>query len=147
MWQTNCNRSYAIGTYDLAVAAKAYSIQALEAPATDKLVILLGNFHLEMAYFGALGTYIHESGAEFIFTESGILAEGSLTGFIKGRFYNRCIRIHPILSIAMERCPYQKFLCSRVSQESMTELVFILENAPKEQNEMEGFFVEEFAVE
>ena len=29
----------------------------------------------------------------------------------------------------------------------MTELVFILENAPNEQNEMEGFFVEEFAVE
>ena len=88
-------RSYAIGTYGLAVAAKAYSIQALEAPATDKLVILLGNFHLEMAYFGALGTYIHESGAEFIFTESGILAVGSLIGFIKGKFYNRCIRIHP----------------------------------------------------
>ena len=29
----------------------------------------------------------------------------------------------------------------------MTELVFILENAPKEQSEMENFFVEEFPVE
>ena len=49
-------QKYAIVTYDLAVAQKAYAIQSLKAPAFDRLIILLGNFHLEMAFFGALGT-------------------------------------------------------------------------------------------
>ena len=65
-------------TYDLAVALKAYSIQSLDAPLFDRLLIMLGNFHLEMALFGAIGTYLNESGAEYLLTESGVLAEGSL---------------------------------------------------------------------
>ncbi len=35
----------------LLIALKAYSIQALQAPTFDKLIILLGNFHLELAFF------------------------------------------------------------------------------------------------
>ena len=79
-------QEYAIVSCDLAVALKAYSIQYLDAPLFDNLLILLGNFHLKMALYGAFGTYIHESGAEYILTESGILAEGSLMGFIRGKF-------------------------------------------------------------
>ena len=48
-------QQYGIVTYDLAHALKAFSIQALEAPVFDNLFILLGNFHLEMAFFGAIG--------------------------------------------------------------------------------------------
>ena len=77
-------QEYGVVTYDLAVALKAYSIQALDAPLFDKLLIMLGNFHLEMAFYGAIGTFINESGAEYLLTESGILAEGSLMGFIRG---------------------------------------------------------------
>ena len=55
-------QSYAVVSYDLAVALKAYSIQALQASEFDKLIILLGNFHLELAYFGALGTILADSG-------------------------------------------------------------------------------------
>ena len=33
-------------TYDLAVATKAFSIQALKAPLFDRLIILLGHFHI-----------------------------------------------------------------------------------------------------
>ena len=47
-------QSYAVVSYDLAAALKSYSIQALQAPAFDKRIILLGNVHLELAYFGAL---------------------------------------------------------------------------------------------
>ena len=43
-------QEYGVVTYDLAVALKAYSIQALDAPLFDKLLIMLGNFHLEMAF-------------------------------------------------------------------------------------------------
>ena len=45
------NQEFAVVTYDLAIAQKAYAIQALEAPRFKNLLILLGNFHLELAFF------------------------------------------------------------------------------------------------
>ena len=81
---------YGIVTYDLAVAIKAYSIQEIERPLFDKLLIMLGNFHIELAFFAAVGNFICESGIEYILTEADVLAEGSMLGFIKGKFYNRC---------------------------------------------------------
>ena len=74
-------------------AYEASSIQAFETHCLTML-IMLGNFHIELAFYGAVGTLINKSGIEFIFTEADILAEGSMAGFIKGKFYNRCTRIH-----------------------------------------------------
>ena len=42
----------------------------------------LGNFQIELAFYGAVGTFINESGIELILTEADILAEGSMMGFI-----------------------------------------------------------------
>ena len=44
-------QGYAVVTYDIAVALKAYSIQALQAPIFDNGIVMLGNFHLELAFF------------------------------------------------------------------------------------------------
>ena len=55
---------YAIVTYDLAVSLKTYCIQAVQAPKFDNLIIFLGNFHIELTFFGAVGTYIADSGVE-----------------------------------------------------------------------------------
>ena len=49
MWPLKLIKNYGVVTYDLAVALKAYSIQALDTPRFDKLLIMLGNFHLELA--------------------------------------------------------------------------------------------------
>ncbi|XP_041481075.1 uncharacterized protein LOC121428475 [Lytechinus variegatus] len=103
-------QDHAVVTYDLAVALKAYSIQALESPVFDKLLIMLGNFHIELAFYGAIGTFINASGIEYILTEADILAEGSMVGFIKGKFYNRCTRIHELLANALEKKLYNRFL-------------------------------------
>ena len=67
------------------ITLKAYSIQALQTPTFDKLIIiLLGNFHLELAVFLAVGTFLADSGIEYLITEANVLAEGSLAGFMKG---------------------------------------------------------------
>ena len=109
-------QEYGVVTYYLAVALKAYSIQALDSPLFNKLLIMLGNFHLEMAFYGAIGTFISESGAEYLLTESGILAEGSMMGFICGKYYNRCTPIHDILALVMERKLYESFLSTLDSE-------------------------------
>ena len=97
-------------TMILAAATKAYSIQELEPPLFDNLLILLGNFHIELAFYGAEGTMINEIGIEFTLTEAGVLSEGSLTGFIKGKFYNRCTHVHDHLANVLEMKLYQQFL-------------------------------------
>ena len=99
-------------TYDLAVASKALSIQAMMSPVFDRLVIMLGHFHIELAFFGALGTYISESGLEYLLTEANILAEGSVNGFIHGKMYNRCTRIHQLAATALEKALFERFLCT-----------------------------------
>ena len=132
------NQEYITCTYDLNIALKAYSIQALDAPEFDKLLIMLGNFHLEMAFYGAVGTYINENGAEHLLTESGILAEGSLMGFIRGKHYNRCVRIHDILALAMERKLYESFQLTLLPGK-LDEIKDILKDIPDDVNLQEEF--------
>ena len=131
-------QEYGIVTYDLAVALKAYSIQALETPMFDKLLILLGNFHLELAFFGAVGTFISDSGAEYLLTEAGVLAEGSLMGFIRGKYYNRCVRVHSILALVMERKLYESFV-QTLSQEIQDDIKYLLTEVPVNVDATEQF--------
>ena len=49
-------------------------------------------------------------GVEHLLTESGVLAEGSLNGFLKGKFYNRSTRIHQLLATALEKALFIKYL-------------------------------------
>ena len=44
------DQDYAVVTYDLTIALKAYSIQAVEIPFFDKLLVMLTNFHIELAF-------------------------------------------------------------------------------------------------
>ena len=62
-------QKYAIVTYDLAVSLKTYCKQAVQALKFDNLIKLLGNFHIELGLFGAVGTYIADSGVEHLLTE------------------------------------------------------------------------------
>ena len=53
-------QDYGVVTYDLAVAKKEYAIQSVEASLFDKLLIMHGSFHLELALVGAIGSFINE---------------------------------------------------------------------------------------
>ena len=52
---------YTVVTYDLAVAIKTYCIQEIERLLFDKLLIMLENFHVELAFFAADVNFIHGS--------------------------------------------------------------------------------------
>ena len=75
--------------YDLAVAKPAMQIQQAESPKFDNVFICFGPFHIEMAYFGALGHFLDGSGGSTVMTDADVLAHGSLNGFILGKHYNR----------------------------------------------------------
>lgn len=46
-----CEQKFIVVTYDLAIASKAYKIQADMAPALDRIFITLGAFHTELSFF------------------------------------------------------------------------------------------------
>lgn len=105
-----CKQSVISVTYDLAIAKMAYTIQATEAPTYDNVFIQLGSFHIELSFFKALGKYIAESGGPYVLSETGVLAAGSMKGFITGTHYNRCKRLHQLLAAAFEMLHFDSFL-------------------------------------
>ena len=118
-------------TYDLAIAKVAMQIQAKESPRFHNLFIAMGTFHLEMAFFNALGKYIEESGGPYILVESGVIASNSVKNFLNLNSYNRRKRLHGLLSLTMEILHYDSFLenigseshTSRQRQNSNLELI------------------------
>ena len=121
------NKSCMVVTYDLAIAKIALQIQAQEKPVFDNLFISLGSFHVEKAYFCVIGKLIAESGAPHILNECGALAVGSINGFIKGKHYNRCKRIHELLAVSLEILFFEWFQKSQ----NNPDIVPVLQNELK----------------
>ncbi|KAJ8024334.1 hypothetical protein HOLleu_37052 [Holothuria leucospilota] len=109
-------------TYDLAVALKAYSIQSLKSPVFDKLVILLGHFHIELAFFGALGTYIADSGLEYLLTD----------------------KVHQVTALALERSLFERFLASECIDNKASLLVSLNALPPDKEVQKEFAMSDEF---
>lgn len=84
-----CREEFILVHYDLAIAKPAMQIQAAESPTFDNIFICFGPFHIELAYFGAMGHFLDGSGGAQILTETGVLGSGSLNGFLRGKHYNR----------------------------------------------------------
>ena len=57
----------------------------------DNVFICFGPFHILLAYFGGLGYILDGSGGPELLTETGVLAAGSLNGFLKGKHYTRYV--------------------------------------------------------
>ena len=117
------NKKSIVVTYDLAIAKMAMSIQAEESPEFDDVFVALGSFHIELAFFSACGKIINESGAPHFLNELEILKSGSLNGFIKGKSYNRCKRVHEYLSLAMESLHFEALLQKFDYPEEMVSVI------------------------
>ena len=118
-----CNQRYGVVTYDLNAAKPAMQIQATESPRFDNVFIMMRAFHIEMAFFKAIGKLIAESGGTDILTEAEVIATGSLNGLISGKHFNRCKRIHPLLALAFEVLHFKAFLQTCDFKEEMQTLM------------------------
>ncbi len=72
------NQDYVIVHYDLAIAKNARAIQEVERPRFNNIFICFGGFHIQMAYFKALGYMVSDSGGPEVLIQSGVL--GTSTG-------------------------------------------------------------------
>lgn len=97
-------------TYDLAIAKIAMQIQSEEKPRFNNIFIHLGGFHIMMAYFKTIGKFINDCGLTTIMMESDLLASGSISGFIEGKHFNRCKRLHPMMALGLEILHFRSYL-------------------------------------
>ena len=74
IWSEECGETYAIVTYDLAIAKTALQVQAQESPIFDNIFICFGAFHICMAYFNVLGYIIESSGCTDVLCSAEVLA-------------------------------------------------------------------------
>ena len=107
---SECGEPYAIVTYDLAIAKPALQIQAQESPSFDNVFVCFGGFHISMAYFSALGHLVESSGFTEVLCSADVLAHGSVRGFIGGKHYNRCKRIHPLFALILQILHFRQFI-------------------------------------
>lgn len=105
-------------TYDLAIAKISYQIQLDERlkvetqqiiPEYQNLFIHMGGFHIEAVYFKAIGKFIDDSGLKHMMVQSELLAFGSVNGFIAGKHFHRCRKLHPIAALAIQILHFDSF--------------------------------------
>ena len=65
---------------------------------------------------------IADSGGPAALTDTEVLAPGSLNGFLSGKHYNRCNRLHELLCLAMEVLHFRSFMLSYEGKDELEEL-------------------------
>lgn len=105
-----CSQQYIQVTHDLAIAKVAYQIQCTENPQFNYLFIHLGAFHIMVTHFKAIGEFIDECALPYMMFERGLLASGSVNGFLTGKHFNRCKRLHHLVALRLRSLLFEEFV-------------------------------------
>lgn len=117
--------------YDLAMAKIASRIQSAEDEFKN-LFINFGPFYIMLSYMQAIGKFISGSGLTNILIDSEILASGSINSFLSGKHFNRCKKIHPLLSLALQILHLERFL--QEHDENLANIEEFLKTFNEQQN-------------
>lgn len=125
-----CQQDHIIVTYDLAIMAM--QIQENEKPKFDNIFVNLGAFHMQIAFFKAVGKYVDSCGLVEALVQAEVLASGSMNSFLESKHFNRCKRLHPLTAAALQKLHFEKyFSTSNVSLEMLDDLLrTVIVNAP-----------------
>ena len=104
------NQEYTFITMDLAAAKLAYNIIWDDHERYSKVIMHLGAFHTTCSYLGAIGKMMNGSGFEDIVLESGLCASGSIEQVLSGKHYNRSMRVHQRMLVALEQLIFEAFI-------------------------------------
>ena len=113
--------------FDQALYAKATEI-TWKHPDKFKDVLRMGMFHTVCTLLSIIGKRFQDAGLRDICIESGVIAEGSVTGVLEGRKYNRAIRFHKLMYEALQRLVWKGFKTW-------------IEKFPEKKEFIQGFFI------
>lgn len=96
--------------FDQALYAKATDIKWKHRARFNDLVLRMGVFHTICTFLSVIGKRFQDAGLKDVCIESGVIAEGSVTGVLDGKKYNRSIRFHKLMFEALNRVAWKGFL-------------------------------------
>lgn len=94
---------------DQALYAKATEILWKYPDIFKGIVQRMGAFHTICTLLSILRKRFQDAGLRDICIESGVLAEGSVSGVLDGRRYNRSVRFHKLMYEALQRLAWKGF--------------------------------------
>ena len=89
---------------DQALYAKASEVIWQHPDQYSAILLRLGTFHTMCNLLSIIGKRYQDAGLRDLCIESGIIAEGSVSGVLEGKMYNRAVRVH--------KCVYEAFNAS-----------------------------------
>ena len=96
--------------FDQALYAKATEIQWKQSERFKDLVFRMGVFHTACTFLSIVGKRFQDAGLRDLAVESGVVAEGSISGVMDGRRYNRGVRFHKLMYEALMRLVWKGFI-------------------------------------
>ena len=96
--------------FDQALYAKATDIQWKQSERFKDLVFRMGVFHTACTFLSIIGKRFQDAGLRDLAVESGVVAEGSVSGVMDGRRYNRGVRFHKLMYEALMRLVWKGFI-------------------------------------
>ncbi|GFU37301.1 uncharacterized protein TNCV_4272931 [Trichonephila clavipes] len=93
-----------------------------------------------MSYFKAIGKVISDCGLTNVMVKSSLLTSGSINGFLDGKHFSSCKRLHPLVALGLEVLNFKSFL----QHDNTTTLTdFMMEEVKRLQNcEISSFRIE-----
>lgn len=95
--------------FDQALYAKASEIIWKHQMKFKPIVLRMGTFHTLMNLISIIGKRFGSAGLRDIAVECGIIAEGSISGVLGGRSYNRGVRLCKLVYEALLRLAWKRF--------------------------------------
>ena len=95
---------------DQALYAKTTEIAWKHREKYARIVLRMGTFLSIMTLLAIIGKRFQDGGLRDLCIESGIVAEGSVSGVLDGKMYNRAVRTHKYIYEALMRLVWKGFI-------------------------------------
>ena len=95
--------------FDQALYAKAVEIVWKDTEKFQPIVLRMGVFHTLCNMLSIIGKRFKDAGLKDLAVESGVIAEGSISGVLEGRKYNRAVRLHKLVYETLLRIAWKGF--------------------------------------
>ena len=96
--------------FDQALYAKATEIIWKRREQFQDLIPRMGVFHTICTMLAIIGKRFQDAGLRDLCIEARVIAEGSVSGVLEGRHYNRAVRVHKLVYEALLRLAWKGFL-------------------------------------
>ena len=111
--------------FDQAIFSKACTIKWKEPGKFRNCVLMMGIFHLLMVYMSILNKRFADAGLRDAVLQSSIIAEGSVDSALRGKAYNRGVRLYKIVYEALMRVliPHVEDIAGEECKENLMKML------------------------